>query len=288
VVGSGNVTKVPYPDPYRCSWGPCDPADCSLKCLDFIDDYAFHGSSPAAETAAVVMEPIQSDGGDVVPPRNFIPALRELCDKSGIWLVFDEVKTGLGRTGTMFAHEYDQVQADAISLGKPLGGGLPLSAVLGRKELLDQDVLALYTLGGSPVPVAAGLAVLDVLRSESLIENARVRGAELLAGLRSMMEEHPLIGDVRGRGLMVGAELVTDRTTREPAARDAARVAYRCFELGLLILYCGRHSNVLEMTPPLNITSQDVAEMLSILDRALGDIEAGAFDDDKLAAYAGW
>ena len=288
VMGPGNVTKVPYPDPYRCSWGPCDRDGCSLKCLEFIDEYAFRGVSPGADTAAVVMEPIQSDGGDVVPPRNFIPALRELCDSYGTWLVFDEVKTGLGRTGTMFAHESDAVTADAVSLGKPLGGGLPLSAVLGRKELLDQEILALYTLGGSPAPTAAGLAVLDVLRSERLFVNARDRGLELLEGLRSLMADHPLIGDVRGRGLMVGVELVTDRTTREPATRDAARVAYRCFELGLLVIYCGRFSNVIEMTPPLTITSGDIREMLTVLDRALADIEAGLFDDAKLAPYSGW
>ena len=288
VIPPGNVTKVPFPDPYRCTFGPCDRDGCSLRCLDFIDEFAFRGISPGAETAAVVMEPIQSDGGDVVPPSNFIPALRELCDSYGTWLVFDEVKTGLGRTGTMFAYEADSVNPDAVSLGKPLGGGLPLSAVLGRRELLDQDLFALYTLGGSPAPTAAGLAVLEVLNSENLLDNARDRGAELLEGLHTLMADHPLIGDVRGRGLMVGIELVVDRETREPATRDAARLVYRCFELGLLVIYCGRFSNVIELTPPLTITSGDVREMLSILDRSLADIEAGSFDDDKLAPYAGW
>ena len=288
VTGPGNVTKVPYPDPYRCSWGPCDRDGCSLKCLDFIDEYAFRGISPGADTAAVIMEPVQSDGGDVVPPSNVVPALRELCDSYGIWLVFDEVKTGLGRTGAMFAHQADGVVADAMSLGKPLGGGLPLSAVVGRSELLDQDIFALYTLGGSPAPTAAGLAVLDVLEDESLVENARLRGEELLAGLQQLMGDHALIGDVRGRGLMVGIELVRDRGTKEPATIEAARLVYRCFELGLLVIYCGRFSNVIEMTPPLTITSDDVHAMLQIMDRALTDIESGRFDDEKLAPYAGW
>jgi 4-aminobutyrate aminotransferase len=288
VVGSGNVTKVPYPDPYRCSWGPCERDGCSLKCLEFIDEFAFQSVSPGHDTAAVIMEPVQSDGGDVVPPANFIPALRSLCDSYGIWLVFDEVKTGMGRTGTMFAFEAADVVADAVSLGKPLGGGLPLSAVVGRAELLDQEILALYTLGGSPVPTAAGLAVLHALQQDSVLDNARARGAELLAGLTSMMADHPLVGDVRGRGLILGVELVTDRSTREPAAREAARVAYRCFELGLLVIYCGRFSNVIELTPPLTITSDDVQEMLAKLDQALTDIEAGRFDDSKLEPYAGW
>lgn len=288
VTGPGNVTKVPYPDPYRCAFGPCDRSGCSLKCVDFVDDFAFRGISPGADTAAVILEPIQSDGGDVVPPANVIPALRELCDSYGIWLVFDEVKTGLGRTGTMFGYEASGVQADAVSLGKPLGGGLPLSAVVGRKELLDQDIFALYTLGGSPAPTAAGLAVLDVLEAESLLDNAKDRGAEILAGLHELMARHPLVGDVRGRGLILGIELVRDRDTREPAAREAAQAVYRCFELGLLVIYCGRFSNVIELTPPLTITSADVQEMLSILDRALTDIEAGRFDDAKLEPYAGW
>ena len=288
IAGSGTVTKVPYPYPYRCAFGPCAPDECSLKCLDFIEDFALGAVSPADQTAAIIMEPVQSDGGDVVPPDNFIPALRELCDRYSIWLVFDEVKAGMGRTGRFFAFEHSGVVADAVSMGKPLGGGLPLSAVVGRRELLDADAFALYTLGGSPVPAAAGLAVLDVLEGEDLLANAERMGARLLDGLRSLQAEHPLIGDVRGKGLMVGIELVTDRTTREPAAKEAARLVYRCFELGLLVIYCGLAGNVIEMTPPLTIGEAEVDEALDVLDRALADVEAGRFDDAKLARFAGW
>ena len=288
VIGGGEVTKLPYPDPYRCPWGPCERSGCSLKCLDFVEDFALAAVSPAADTGAILLEAMQSDGGDVVPPANYLPALRELCDRHGIWLLFDEVKTGLGRTGRMFAFEHAGVIPDGFSIGKPLGGGLPLSGIVARREILDADTYVLSTLGGSPVPCAAGLATLDVLRDERLLENATAMGARLQDGLGELAERHPLIGDVRGLGLMVGCELVRDRATREPAGREAARLVYRCFELGLLVVYCGMHGNVIELTPPLSITAHEIDEALAILDRAFADVASGAFDDGKLTPYAGW
>ena len=287
VIGLGNVTKLPYPDPYRCIHGPCSRDGCSLKCLDAIK-YVLLTVSPAADTAAIVLEAVQSDGGDIVPPENFLPALRQLCDENGIWLVFDEVKTGMGRTGKWFAFEHAGIVADAVSMGKPLGGGLPLSAVVGRRELLDVATFNLFTLGGSPVPTAAGLAVIDVVEDENLRGNAARMGARLMEGLWALAKSHPTIGDVRGRGLIVGVELVRDRKTREPASREAARLAYRCFELGLIVIYCGLYGNVIELTPPLTITEADVDKALTIFDEALSDIEAGRFDDAKLAPYSGW
>lgn len=288
VIGLGNVTKVPYPNPYRCPWGPCSRDGCSLSCLRYVQEWAFGAVSPAADTAAILVEAIQSDAGEIVPPANYLPALRDFCDQHGIWLVFDEVKIGLGRTGRMFGFEHSGVTPDAVTLGKPLGGGLPLSAVVGRAELLDADAYTLYTLGGSPVPCAAALATLDVIAEDELIKNAAERGSQLLAGLDALYREHSLIGDVRGRGLIAGVELVSDRETREPATRDGARLAYRCFELGLIVIYAGVHGNVIELTPPLTVTEHEIDEALSILDHALTDIEAGQFDDAKLAPYGGW
>ena len=288
VIGGGEITKLPYPDPYRCLWGPCERAGCSLKCLDFVEQFALEAVSPAADTGAILLEAMQSDGGDVVPPANYLPALRELCDRHGMWLLFDEVKTGLGRTGKMFAFEHAGVIPDGFSLGKPLGGGLPLSGVIARREILDADTYVLSTLGGSPVPCAAGLATLDALRDDRLLENAELMGARLQDGLRELATRHALIGDVRGLGLMVGCELVRDRSTREPATREAAQLAYRAFELGLLVVYCGMHGNVIEFTPPLSITAAEIDEALAILDEALGHVEAGEFDDRKLIPYDGW
>jgi 4-aminobutyrate aminotransferase len=288
VIGGGHVTKVPYPDPYRCLHGPCSRDGCSLKCLEHVERYALGAVSPAADTAAIVIEAVQSDGGEVVPPANFLPALRELCDRHGIWLVFDEVKIGLGRTGRIFAFQHSGVIADAVTLGKPLGGGLPLSAVVGRRELLDADTYSLFTLGGSPVPVAGALATLDVLDTDGLVANAADRGRQLLAGLEAIAGRSRLIGDVRGSGLILGVELVRDRATREPAPVDAHRLVYRLFELGVLAIYSGLHGNVIELTPPLVLSAADVDEFLAVFERALADVEAGGFDDAKLAPYAGW
>jgi 4-aminobutyrate aminotransferase len=288
VIGLGNVTKVPYPDPYRCMFGPCSRDGCSLRCLEQVERYALETVSPADDTAAILIEAVQSDGGEIVPPANYLPALRELCDRHGIWLVFDEVKIGLGRTGRMFGFEHAGVVPDAITLAKPLGGGLPLSAVVGRRELLDVPTFDLFTLGGSPVPCAAALASLAVIEEERLVDNAAARGRELLAGLEALQVRHPLIGDVRGRGLIVGVELVSDRATRAPAALDAHRLVYRLFELGLLVIYAGLYGNVIEITPPLTITAAEVDEALALFEQALSDVESGRFDDAKLVPYAGW
>ena len=288
VIGGGHVTKVPYPDPYRCPHGPCDREGCSLRCLEQLERYALGAVSPAGDTAAVLIEAVQSDGGEVVPPANYLPALRELCDRNGIWLVFDEVKTGLGRTGRMFAFEHAGVVPDAVTLGKPLGGGLPLSAIVGRAELLDVPTYSLFTLGGSPLPCAAALATLDVIEDEQLVDNAARMGERLVEGLRAIQARSRLVGDVRGRGLMVGVELVRERATREPAPVETHRLVYRMFELGLLTIYSGLDGNVVELTPPLTIGPDDVDEALGVFERALADVEAGRFDDAKLAPFAGW
>jgi 4-aminobutyrate aminotransferase len=287
-IGAGNITKVPYPYCYRCLWGCVGPDDCALQCLSYLEDFVLANVSPAEDTAAILLEAMQSDGGDVPAPPRFVRALRELCDRHGIWLAFDEVKVGLGRSGTMWAFEQSGVTADAIAAGKPLGGGLPLSAVVARRELLDADIYNLYTLGGAPVPCAAGLATLDVIRDESLMANAAAVGEQLRAGLRDLARAHPSIGDVRGMGLMLGFELVEDRAGKAPASRLAAQLVYRCFELGLMVIYCGLLANVIEMTPPLTLSHDDADTALAIIDHALADCEAGRFDDTKIAPYAGW
>jgi 4-aminobutyrate aminotransferase len=288
IIGLGNVTKVPYPYCYRCLWGCGDPDACDLQCLHFIEDYALGAVSPANDTAAILVEALQSDGGDIIAPIRFLQGLRELCDRYGIWLLFDEVKTGLGRTGKMFAFEHSGVIPDGISLGKPVGGGMPLSAVVAREEILNVDIFSLYTLAGSPVACAAGLATLDVIEDEHLMENATRVGAHIQAGLRELARDHPSLGDIRGLGLMIGFELVEDRVSKAPASKLAAQLAYRCFELGLVTWYCGALGNVIEMTPPLTLTERDADEALAIYDQALADCETGRFDDAKLAPYAGW
>jgi 4-aminobutyrate aminotransferase len=175
-------------------------------------------------------------------------------------------------------------------MGKSIGSGVAaLSAVVGRAEILDVGTaINMYTVAGNPVSCTAGLATLDVIQRHDLVDNARDIGAYLLDGLKTLQRQHTTIGDVRGKGMILGVELVRDRKTKEPAATEAAKVVYRCKDLGLILFYGGIYSNVLEITPPLVMTREQADEGLDIIDRALADVEAGKFPDEKLGAYAGW
>jgi 4-aminobutyrate aminotransferase len=284
-IPSGDVSRVPYPDPYRCAHGPCDRGGCSLRCLVPLRDAA---RRQADQVAGVVVEPIESDGGDVVPPANVLPALREICDEHGLWLGIDEVKVGLGRTGRMFAHHHAGVRADAVAVGKALAGGLPLSAVIARREILDAATgTCAYTLAGSPMPCAAALATLDELEG-GLIDDAAEVGASLLHQLETELADCGNVGDVRGQGLILGIEIVEDRGSRRPAPRLTAQIVYRCFELGLISIYTGVNHNVIELTPPLDVDEADARLAVSIIRQAIDDVAEGRFDARKLAGYAGW
>lgn len=290
VMGGGNVVKVPYPYPYRCPFGSCSVDGCSLRCLDYVEHYIFRTICPPSDTAAVIIEGVQSDGGDVVPPANYIPALEAMCRRHGLMLLFDEVKVGFGRTGKMFSFEHWGVTPDAVAMGKSIGSGVAaLSAVVARAEILDVGAaINMYTVAGNPVSCTAGLATLDYIERHGLVEHSRAIGDRLLDGFKALAKSHPLIGDVRGKGMILGVELVRDRATKEPAAREAAKLVYRCKELGLILFYGGIYSNVIEVTPPLVLTGAQADQGLAIIDQALSDIEGGRFPDEKLAQYAGW
>lgn len=290
VMGGGNIVKVPYPYPYRCLFGSTSAEECGIKYLDYIENYIFRTICPPEDTAGIIIEAIQSDGGDIVPPDNYLPGLEALCRKYGIMLLLDEVKVGFGRTGTMFGFEHWNVTPDAVAMGKSIGSGVwALSAVVARSEILDVGTaINMYTVAGNPVSCTAGLATLDYIERHNLTQNAREIGAYLLDGFNNLARKHPLIGDVRGKGMILGVELVRDRKTKEPAATEAAKVVYRCKELGLILFYGGIYSNVLEITPPLIMTREQADQGLAIIDQALGDIAGGRFPDEKLGAYAGW
>ena len=281
-LGAASIAKAPFPDPYRCPWGPCDPQECSLRCLRFLDEHTLGILSPHDQTAAILIEPIQSSSGEIIPPDNYLPALRELCDRHGIWLIVDEVKTGLGRTGRMFGFEHSSISPDAVVMGKGLGGGLPLSAVVGRAELLDHGVVTVQTFGGSVVACHAALATLEVIENEDLIHNAAEQGKVLLEGLNELTRDYSVVGNVRGRGLILGIEFVTDRSSRNPNPLDAQRLAYLCYENGLLVKYGGLYDNVVGLTPALTFSSIDVQLALEIVGRALADLAAGRFDDRRV------
>jgi 4-aminobutyrate aminotransferase len=287
-IGGGHVVKVPYPNPYRCPFGD-DVDDCAERAIRFLEDYLFKTICPPDDVAGVIVEAVQSDGGDIVPPSHFLPMLEEVCRRHDIYLVVDDVKLGMGRTGEMFSFQHFGVTPDAVILGKSLGGGLPLSAVVARREILDVGpALALFTTTGSALSCAAGLVTIQTIEQDGLLENARQVGAYLGDRLRGLRDKHSLVGDVRGLGMIQGVELVRDRETREPAPTEAAKVVYRAFELGLLVFYVGMFSNVLEITPPLLLTRAEADAGVAILDQALSDVAAGRVSDEMIARYAGW
>jgi len=259
------VTHVPYPNPYR----PLLAGDDQGRAvLDYIEGVLLAGAVPASEVAAILVEPIQGEGGYLVPPEGFLPGLRELCDRHGILLIFDEVQSGIGRTGKMFASQHWDVAPDILTLAKGLGSGLPIGAVVARKRLMEKWAKGAHgnTYGGNPLCCAAALATLDLVESE-YAQNAAAVGAYLLERLRDLQRRHEAIGEVRGRGLMIGMELVEDRASRRPARRLAEAVLHRAFHNGMLLLTCG--ASTVRFMPPLMVTKDDVDEALRILEASL-------------------
>lgn len=279
--------KVPYPDAYRHPLGVDAGAD-ERAVLAAIET-ALATTCPARETAAILIEPIQSDGGILAPSASFLQCVEAICRREGILLAIDEVKVGMGRTGTWAAHHASGVTPDLVVLGKALGGGLPLSAVIGPAEILDAEpAMALFTTAGNALSCAAALAAISSSETRELLVNAERVGAHLVAGLAGLRARHEVIGDVRGRGLVIGVDLVEDRATKAPATAVAGKVSFRAAELGLAVFLVGMHSNVLEITPPLCLTAAEADQGVAMLDRAVGDVQAGLVSDEAVAAYAGW
>ncbi len=272
---------LPFPNPFRPVRGDVD-ADVTA-CLELADTHLRSGT-----IACLIVEPILSDGGLIVPPDGFLARLLELCRRHGVPMICDEVKMGLGRPGTLHAFDHDGIAPDIVTFGKVLGGGLPLSAAVGPAEILDNPpAAALLTTAGNPVCTAAGRAVLATIVGDHLADRAATIGALLIDGLRALTGapggEH--IGDVRGRGLAIGLELV-DPQTGERNARLAAEVVYRAWELGAVVYYVG--GNVLEITPPLVLTEAEASRAVEILGAAIADAAAGKVNAQEVARYAGW
>lgn len=278
------LNLIPYPNRYRAD-GDAAASEQALSALDQLLETACDPES----VAACFFEPIQSDGGVIVPPPGFLDQLEARLRRHGILMVCDEVKVGLGRTGWLHAFQAEGLTPDVVTLGKGLGGGVPLSAVVGPADVLDfETAFAMQTTVGNPVSAAAGRAVLATIVEEDLAAAAAARGEQVLAGLREIAADRRLIGDIRGRGLAVGIELTKDPDARTPAKLETAMVAYRALELGLVVFYVGTYSNVLELTPALTITQTDIERGLAILDQAMADVEAGRVAASAVSAFAGW
>lgn len=264
------VTHVPYPNPYRPLFAGADQGKAVLDYIRML----FERSVPASEVAAFLVEPIQGEGGYIVPPDGFLAGLRELCDEHGILLIFDEVQSGVGRTGKMFACEHTGVVPDIMTLAKGLGSGLPIGAVVAKKSLMSQWKRGAHgnTYGGNPLACAAANATLDLV-SEGLADNAAATGAHFMARLHELARDYPCIGELRGKGLMIGMELVEADAERTPARALCDAVVTRAFHNGLLLLSCG--TSTVRFMPPLSVSTQEIDEAMVLLRASLDQAVAG-------------
>jgi len=264
------VQHVPYAYCYRCAYGK-QPDTCNVECVKVIEDQLFKTILPAEEVAAIVVEPIQGEGGYLVPPAKFHEELRRLADKHGILLIHDEVQSGMGRTGRMFASEHFGVTPDIVTLAKGIASGMPLGATIAKAEIMNWTPGAhASTFGGNPVACAAALTTLELLE-ESLVENAAAMGAHILNRLRDWPRRFRNVGDVRGKGLMIGFELVTNQETRERAPELRKSLEAMAFERGLLLLGCGQNS--IRLCPPLVITRDQADFAVDTLEECLRALE---------------
>lgn len=260
---------VPYAYCYRCAYGKT-PDSCGVECVKAIEETLFRHTLPAEEVAAIVVEPVQGEGGYVVPPQKFFDELRRVADKHGILLIFDEIQSGMGRTGKMFAAEHFDISPDIMTIAKGIASGMPLGAMVARAEVMNWTPGAhASTFGGNPVCVASALATIELLEQE-LIDNAAKVGAHMKARLTDLMTRFPIIGDVRGLGLMIGIEMVRDQKTKERAPELRDRLEMMCFERGVLVLGAGPNS--LRICPPLVITKDQADFAVDTIEECLREM----------------
>jgi 4-aminobutyrate aminotransferase len=265
------VTHVPYPDPYRPVLNMGQHGDYGEAVVDYIEQVVFASKVPPGEVAGIVAEPVLGEGGYVVPTPGFFPALRDLCDRHGILLIIDEIQSGMGRTGKWWAIQHFGVEPDIITAAKGIASGMPLGAMIARKSLMVWEPGAHgSTFGGNPVSCAAALATLRLIET-GYMQNAEQMGAYLLDGLEEIAPRHPLIGDVRGLGLMIGIEIVADRETHAPARDLRDQITEQAFRRGLLLLGAGE--SAIRLMPPLMVDKATADEALTVFDRSIGAVE---------------
>lgn len=266
------VYRIPYAYCYRCPLGMEYPS-CDLRCADYVKE-VFRVHAPSQEIAALVVEPVLGEGGIVVPPTGYLERVKGICSEEGIVFIADEVQTGMGRTGKMFACQHFGLAPDVIIVGKSLAGGLPLSAVTGRGEIMDAPHVGGLggTFSGNPLACRAAMEVIAMIQDNALTSRAVEIGRRTVDRLKGFQEEFPIIGHIRWLGAMIGLELVRDRRTKEPATKETRQVIKSCYERGLVITRSGAFSNVIRTLMPLVITDEEIDEGLSILEKVLREI----------------
>ena len=266
------IYRMPYAYCYRCAFGLEYPS-CEIRCAYFLRDF-FHTHVAAEQVAAMIVEPVLGEGGFVVPPKEYFKILHKICQENGIVFIADEVQTGFGRTAKMFAMEHYEVAPDIIVMAKSMAGGLPLSAVTGKTELMDHPQVGGLggTYAGNPVACRAALAVLDVFEKKGLLLRAEKIGEKIMEKFNELQKHYSFIGDVRGLGAMVGMELVVDRKTKEPATAFTKQLVNRCREKGLIMISAGTYSNIIRPLMPLVITDEQLNRGLRIIGEVLDEL----------------
>lgn len=275
----GTVTRLPYPSCYRCPYGKTY-GSCQLECLRHLERTLDDAGSGVGDIGGIVLEPIQGRGGTVVPPPEYLPGLRRICDERKVLLVLDEIYTGFGRTGRLFAHEHWNIRPDIMAVGKALGGGMPISACIGKPEVMRRwppsqgEAIHTGTFLGHPLSCAAALTTLEVIEQEGLVARSARLGKLLKEMVWGLAQKHPEIGDVRGEGLMVGVELVTDPKSKTPATPLSIGLMKWALQHGLLLLPEGTHGNILGITPPLVVEPQQLEWAVERIDEGLSALKA--------------
>mgnify|MGYP001032597118 CR=1 FL=1 len=272
-----DVVTVPYPYCYRCPF-KLERPECGLQCLKYIEDWVFQTFLPPDEVAAITIEPIQGDAGWIVPPDGYLQELKKLCEKNGIPFIAEEVQSGFGRSGKMFACEHWKIEPDIILLGKAMASGMPISACVAKTEIAQpsgrkDDFFHGFSTSANSVCCAAALATIEVIEKERLVKRSAKVGEHILKRLNEMKEKHRIIGDVRGKGLMIGVELVKNKETKEPGTREAAKVCRIGYETGLAMIAMGIFDSVLRIHPPLVITEEQADKGLELLEAAINRVE---------------
>ncbi len=265
------VTHVPYPNCYRCPFKLSYP-ECDYWCVDFIDEMVLQKYVPPEEVAGILLEPIQGEGGYVVPPPEYFQRLKRIADKYGLLMIDDEIQAGVGRTGRWFAIQHWKVEPDIVCIAKSIAAGLPLGAIVSRARLMDWEGGShASTFGGNPVSCVAALASIDAITEGKLLENATKQGNYIMKRLANLQDKCEILGDVRGKGLMIGAEIVEDKDTKKPAKEKASKIMMRCWKRGIAIITCG--ASTIRIAPPILITRDLVDAAMDIVEDVIKEVE---------------